>query len=587
LTEQDLNRLENYILAKNRLHNRYLVGHGVVCGLEVACSPCANTISVSDGYAIDSCGNDIIVCSPDTVDICKLIKACTPSMPANCAPYKDPTICKDGHEDWILAIRYLETPSRGVTPLTGSSQCACGASGAGSCCCAGKKPCGCGGVTSAASCCGDTIAGVTPVTTNLPRRGAPPTCEPTVTCEAYRYEVFRAPGEPTVARPLLVRGLLGLGSALGGELFARFRGRAESLMAMIPPLPEQKDEMAWTNYLSNMKQGLMRYAAANGGNDCENLAKLLAIAISARDASAIAPIAQDSAIPPGLYMQASAIKEENLIFMELLSNFLCSATLPTCPPPGDPRVPLARVRVRAGDCQVISVCNGTPKRKHVVTNLTLGRWLSWLPVDRIIGEYMEEMCCNLFGLRDQLGTRVGPRVETAGQPGGAQSQQVKQEGTSEHVAPSETFLAEDAMSQDTNAFPGSDEVITLNARKYQASNPISEAVARNLAAGPSTLTVADLTTALFGPINPADSGESLAKTPHAKVLAEAARPLFSAFGPLLSAVTSGLGQAGTTDAAHVAAMAAMRTELDQLRATVTAQQSTLDALRQAPPQSRS
>ena len=45
LTEQDLNRLDNYILAKNRLHNRYLVGHGVVCGLEVSCSPCANTIT--------------------------------------------------------------------------------------------------------------------------------------------------------------------------------------------------------------------------------------------------------------------------------------------------------------------------------------------------------------------------------------------------------------------------------------------------------------------------------------------------------------------------------------------------------------
>src|SRR6516165_9368460 len=95
LTEQDLNRLENYILAKNRLHNRYLVGHGVVCGLEVKCSPCANTVSVSAGYAIDPCGNDIIVCSPDTVDICKLIKACTPTTAANCAPYKDTTICKD------------------------------------------------------------------------------------------------------------------------------------------------------------------------------------------------------------------------------------------------------------------------------------------------------------------------------------------------------------------------------------------------------------------------------------------------------------------------------------------------------------
>src|SRR5690242_1272175 len=40
LTEDDLNRLDDYVVAKNRLHNRYLVGWGVACGLEVVCSVC-------------------------------------------------------------------------------------------------------------------------------------------------------------------------------------------------------------------------------------------------------------------------------------------------------------------------------------------------------------------------------------------------------------------------------------------------------------------------------------------------------------------------------------------------------------------
>ena len=40
LTEQDLNRLQTYVIEKNRLHNRYLHGWGVVCGLEVGCEPC-------------------------------------------------------------------------------------------------------------------------------------------------------------------------------------------------------------------------------------------------------------------------------------------------------------------------------------------------------------------------------------------------------------------------------------------------------------------------------------------------------------------------------------------------------------------
>ena len=40
LTEEDLNRLDHYIVEKNKLHNRYLHGWGVVCGLEVVCHPC-------------------------------------------------------------------------------------------------------------------------------------------------------------------------------------------------------------------------------------------------------------------------------------------------------------------------------------------------------------------------------------------------------------------------------------------------------------------------------------------------------------------------------------------------------------------
>jgi len=172
LTEQDLNRLEEYIMAKNRLHNRYLVGHGVVCGLEVKCSPCTNTVGVSAGYAIDPCGNDIIVCSPDTVDICKLINACTPTTAVNCAPYKDTTMCKDATQQWILAIRYQETPSRGITPLTASAQCSCGAGGSCSCGARSTKTCGCRGMLPSGGCCGQTVTSITPVATNLPPRRA-------------------------------------------------------------------------------------------------------------------------------------------------------------------------------------------------------------------------------------------------------------------------------------------------------------------------------------------------------------------------------------------------------------------------------
>src|SRR5213082_3499996 len=56
LTDEDLNRLDHYIVAKNRLHNRHVFGSGVVCGLEVVCSTCDpasdGTVVVKPGYAL-------------------------------------------------------------------------------------------------------------------------------------------------------------------------------------------------------------------------------------------------------------------------------------------------------------------------------------------------------------------------------------------------------------------------------------------------------------------------------------------------------------------------------------------------------
>src|SRR5437762_12740792 len=59
LTEEDLNRLDHYIVEKNKLHNRYLHGWGVDCGLEVFCHPCEVQVTVTSGYALSPCGDDI------------------------------------------------------------------------------------------------------------------------------------------------------------------------------------------------------------------------------------------------------------------------------------------------------------------------------------------------------------------------------------------------------------------------------------------------------------------------------------------------------------------------------------------------
>src|SRR5438132_2909097 len=114
LTEQDLNRLDHYITEKHKLHNRHLWGSGVVCGLEVRCAPCDELVTVTPGYALSPCGEDIVVCKPDTVDICALIARCRTDTEPDCRPYAGQDSCGDVIEDWILAIRYAESPSRGI-----------------------------------------------------------------------------------------------------------------------------------------------------------------------------------------------------------------------------------------------------------------------------------------------------------------------------------------------------------------------------------------------------------------------------------------------------------------------------------------
>lgn len=70
LTEDDLGQLGDYVVNKNRLHNRGFFGEGVVCGLEVTCDPCGDGhVSVRPGYALDCCGNDIVVPCAQTLDV--------------------------------------------------------------------------------------------------------------------------------------------------------------------------------------------------------------------------------------------------------------------------------------------------------------------------------------------------------------------------------------------------------------------------------------------------------------------------------------------------------------------------------------
>src|SRR5262245_8784558 len=65
LTDDDLSLEQRYVVEKHKLYHRTLHGHGVVCGLRLTChGPCNGEILIGNGFAIDDCGNDLVVCEP-------------------------------------------------------------------------------------------------------------------------------------------------------------------------------------------------------------------------------------------------------------------------------------------------------------------------------------------------------------------------------------------------------------------------------------------------------------------------------------------------------------------------------------------
>jgi hypothetical protein len=119
LTEDDLQALTAYITGKDRLRNRLLSGAGVVCGLDVVCDPCGGgKVTVRPGYALDPCGNDIVVGCAEKVDIVALVRDLrVRSLGADCG---DPC---DTDREYGLHIRYVEEAIAPIAPYATDESC--------------------------------------------------------------------------------------------------------------------------------------------------------------------------------------------------------------------------------------------------------------------------------------------------------------------------------------------------------------------------------------------------------------------------------------------------------------------------------
>lgn len=376
LTADDLNRLENYVVAKNKLHNRYLNGWGVVCGLEIVCSPCGDTVRVKPGYALSPCGEDIIVCNGTTVPVGSLIKACRPANTPDClSPWQTTQDnCKEATDKWILAICYDEKQTRG-------SQSYGGVSGSGShCACSGASSCGCGCQSS------------TNKTATNHRSASSiqaPQCEPTLICEGYTFRVYKDPAykQDTAFDP--------------GPLIEKITACQKEHERQTKAIPAQTESPPVRyQWCCTFKQYLYDLLVTEGVYDC-TLADQLAIIQCPNpdpnngdfDGQWKIALAQLMKVYDGFY-----------------SHCLCSALLPSCPEPVTTDcVPLAAITVRRSDYKVLNVCNWGV-RKFAVTLPNLGYWLSPIlaPLAFILNNRIENQCCEPLDLKEYIAKLYRP-----------------------------------------------------------------------------------------------------------------------------------------------------------------------------------
>jgi hypothetical protein len=396
LTDDDLNRLERYVVDKNRLRNRYLHGWGVACGLEVVCDVCdPGHVVVRTGYALSPCGDDIIVCDDQSVDICALINTCEPRQPVCEGPYDaPPRDCSGGITQWVLAICYDERPVRGITALLGAGDTTVSAR----CKCGGSAGCGCGGSSAKAGTgcsCGNATQ-----TATAARRTYQPQCEPTQTCETFRFMVYPAPKEIRIA-PAPQDG--GLGSDLiWAWLYAnrtRFGPLIERILCCLTRAMELRQAIREGKTLDRAfaVSAYLEYATALGEfaadfaiHRCAFASKAQTMRDEARTFDWDSPNYQnDAARIADLYQRVTRL---DITWAEIVSECFCSALLPACPPPVNTNcVPLAAVTITANDCRVAEICNWS-ERRLLISWPTIGYWLSWLPWKQL-RSWIANVCC--------------------------------------------------------------------------------------------------------------------------------------------------------------------------------------------------
>jgi hypothetical protein len=372
LTEAELNSEQTYVLAKNRLHNRFLHGVGVVCGLEVVCHECDGWVTVQPGYAIDPCGNDVVVCDAHDFDVIEAIRRCkqVERQRGECEPYRSAVSerCQDETEHWCLTIRYAEKEARPTTPLlNGRAKCSCG-------------------------------------TAHTNGHG----CEPTRILESYQLELLCQPdhcapdlrellGKRDLTSPLM-RCFSAFRTFLNEQQQQEKFSQADlaqvvqvGLTAQIPDLnPEMAQQLNrvcgrfWCFVYALFRQNPL------GGplNNCAVFQTLDALACPPPPPAGVSGSALQDYYRA---LQANYRRLLDLVF-EYLVDCICHQLLPPCATePCDERLILACLEVRDG--KIVRIGNFCCRR-FAGSFPAVGHWLSLIPILPYMVELLKSLCCD-------------------------------------------------------------------------------------------------------------------------------------------------------------------------------------------------
>jgi hypothetical protein len=391
ISETDLNSEISYMLAKQRLHNRYLHGVGTVCGLEVVCSNCDGQVLVNPGYAIDPCGNDIIVCQQQSFDVLKAIQACCTAMKkkntTGCDPYQPVnTGCTDQEQRWCITIAYQETPSQPITPLRTATKCSC----KGSCGCTGG--CGCSKGSTSTQTNGCTAPAPTTAT-------AATACQPTRVIEGYQLGIVPDSGTGLTSESLLQGTLLGniLGCLttllnLGSKFNAATTQVISAAFGKSLPQSDISNNDAYLACCQFRQYAIDLFTDSTFATRCTALKTFDALPCPQPPNREQQLFLREGSDSEYLQTVQDTIDATLLMLFEYFRECVCHSLLPSCPPdPGDDRLILACVTIKDG--KITEICN-FGCRQFAGSFPSFFYWLSLIPLVPLLKNLIDDICCS-------------------------------------------------------------------------------------------------------------------------------------------------------------------------------------------------